>query len=162
MIRIGQGIDIHRFSDDPARPLILGGVRFDDGAGLVGHSDADAVIHAIIDAIIGAAGLGDIGMLFPDDDPTLAGADSSSLLGEAMRRVHEMGWKVSNVDCTVVLERPKLAPRRAEMQERLTELVGAPVSVKATRAEGLGAIGRAEGILCVAVALIQRADEEEC
>lgn len=155
-LRIGHGIDVHRFSDDPSRQMMLGGVRFDGEIGLHGHSDADAVIHAAIDALLGAAGLGDIGMHFPDTDPAWAGADSAGLLTEALARVRAEGWSVANVDCTVVLERPKLAPRRAEMEQRMSELVEAPVSIKATRAEGLGAIGRAEGVACTAVALLRR------
>jgi 2-C-methyl-D-erythritol 2,4-cyclodiphosphate synthase len=155
-LRIGHGVDVHPFSDDPERPLVLGGVVVADGPGLAGHSDADAVIHACIDALLGAAGMGDIGMLFPDTDPAYAGADSTVLLRHALDQVGAGGWTVANIDCTVVLERPKLAPHRAEMERRLRELVGAPVSVKATRAEGLGAIGRAEGVVCTAVALIRR------
>jgi 2-C-methyl-D-erythritol 2,4-cyclodiphosphate synthase len=155
-IRIGQGIDIHAVSDDPDRPLVLGGVLFEGARGLSGHSDADAVVHACIDALLGAAGLGDIGMLFPDTDPRYAGADSMGLLAAALDELQRAGWEVVNVDCTVVLERPKLAPHRDEMQRRLRDAVGAPVSVKATRAEGLGAIGRHEGIVCTAVALIRR------
>lgn len=153
-IRVGQGFDVHRFSDDPQRRLILGGVHFAGEAGLVGHSDADAVTHAVIDAVLGAAGLGDIGQLFPDTDPALAGADSLVLLAEAMRQVRSAGWQVGNVDCTVVAERPKLAPRKAEIEQRLSALVGAPVSVKGKRAEGLGALGRREGIACFAVAIL--------
>lgn len=155
-LRIGHGIDVHRYGDDPSRPMVLGGVRFEGEPGLAGHSDADAVIHAAIDALLGAAGLGDIGMHFPDTDPTWAGADSTGLLREAVRCVRDEGWAVANVDCTVVLERPKLAPRRDEMQRRMSDLVGAPVSIKATRAEGLGAIGQGEGVVCTAVALIRR------
>ncbi|WP_229022883.1 2-C-methyl-D-erythritol 2,4-cyclodiphosphate synthase [Actinomarinicola tropica] len=155
-LRIGHGIDVHRFSDDPARPLVLGGVRFEGETGLAGHSDADAVVHAAIDALLGAAGLGDIGMHFPDTDPTWSGADSARLLAATLDQVRADGWAVANVDCTVVLERPKLAPRRDEMQRRMTEMVGAPVSIKATRAEGLGAIGAAEGVVCTAVALLRR------
>ena len=133
---------------------MLGGVTFEGGTGLVGHSDADAVAHAVIDALLGAAGLGDIGQHFPDTDPGLAGADSLELLRQAAAVVRAAGWVPGNVDCTVVLEAPKLAPRRVEMEERLTDAVGAPVTVKATRAEGLGAIGRREGIACFAVALV--------
>lgn len=158
-LRIGHGIDVHPFSDDPGRSLVLGGVLVADGPGLAGHSDADAVAHACIDAVLGAAGLGDIGMMFPDTDPRFAGADSTQLLAHALEQVRRDGWSVANIDCTVVLERPKLAPHRAEMERRLAEIVGAPVSVKATRAEGLGAIGRAEGVVCTAVALIRRDDE---
>jgi 2-C-methyl-D-erythritol 2,4-cyclodiphosphate synthase len=152
--RVGHGFDVHPFSDDPARRLVLGGVTFEGGTGLVGHSDADAVAHAVIDALLGAAGLGDIGQHFPDTDPALADADSLEMLRQAAAAVRGAGWVPGNVDCTVVLEAPKLAPRRPEMEERLSDAVGAPVTVKATRAEGLGAIGRREGIACFAVALV--------
>lgn len=153
-MRVGQGFDIHPFSDDPERVLVLGGVMFEGERGLVGHSDADAVAHAVTDAVLGAAGLGDIGSWFPDDDPELAGADSIGLLARAVEGVAAAGWVVVNVDCTVVCERPKLAARRDRMQDSLTRAVGAPVTVKGKRAEGLGALGRAEGIACLAVALL--------
>jgi 2-C-methyl-D-erythritol 2,4-cyclodiphosphate synthase len=153
-VRVGQGFDVHPFTDDPARRLVLGGVVFEDGTGLVGHSDADAVAHAVIDALLGAAGLGDIGQHFPDTDPDLEGADSIDLLRRAVAAVRTAGWEPANVDCTVVLEAPKLAPRRAEMEARLSEAVGAPVTVKGKRAEGVGALGRREGVACFAVALV--------
>ena len=153
-VRVGQGFDIHPFSDDPDRRLVLGGILFEGERGLVGHSDADVIAHAVTDALLGAAGLGDIGQLFPDTDPTLAGADSIGLLQQAVAVVRAAGWEPGNVDCTVVLEAPKLAPRRAEVQRNLSDAVGAPVSVKGKRAEGLGALGRAEGIACFAVALV--------
>lgn len=155
-LRVGQGIDVHRFSDDPERPLVLGGVRIEGTPGLDGHSDADAAAHACADALLGAAGLGDIGQHFPDTDPAWAGADSMELLAEVVRRVGAEGWRVANVDCTVVCEVPRLAPHREAMQERLSGAVGAPVSVKATRPEALGALGRTEGILAMAVALVVR------
>lgn len=154
--RIGQGFDIHPFSDDPDRALTLGGVVFDGEPGLVGHSDADVVAHAVTDALLGAAGLGDIGQLFPDTDAAYAGADSIVLLTEAMRQLTEAGWVVENVDTTVIAERPKLAPRKHEMQQRLSTVVGAPVTIKGKRGEGLGALGRAEGIACLANALIRQ------
>lgn len=154
-IRVGQGFDIHPFSDDPDRRMVLGGVAF-DGPGLVGHSDADAVAHAVIDALLGAAGLGDIGQRYPDTDPAHAGADSMALLVDTVGAVASEGWEVANVDCTVVLEVPRLAPRRDDMRDALSAVVGAPVSVKGRRAEGLGAIGRQEGVACFAVALLQR------
>ena len=154
-IRVGHGFDIHPFSDDPDRRMVLGGVSF-DGPGLVGHSDADAVAHAVIDALLGAAGLGDIGQRYPDTDPAQAGADSMVLLADTVAAIRGDGWEVANVDCTVVLEAPRLAPRRDEMSDALTEVVGAQVSVKGRRAEGLGAIGRREGVACFAVALLQR------
>lgn len=153
-VRVGQGFDIHPFSDDPARRLVLGGVVFDGERGLAGHSDADAIAHAVTDALLGAAGLGDIGQHFPDTDPALEGADSISLLRQAVADVRAAGWEPGNVDCTVVLEAPKLAGRRDEVQRRLSDAVGAPVTVKGKRAEGLGALGRREGIACFAVALV--------
>ena len=153
-LRVGQGFDVHRFSDDPARPLVLGGVVFDGEPGLDGHSDADAVTHAVADALLGAAGLGDIGSWFPDDDPATAGADSMVLLAAVVAGVRAEGWAVANVDCTVVCEAPKVAPRRSELQDRLSAVVGAPVSVKGKRAEALGALGRKEGIACLAVSLL--------
>jgi 2-C-methyl-D-erythritol 2,4-cyclodiphosphate synthase len=155
-VRVGQGFDLHPFSDDPDRPLVLGGVRFDGERGLAGHSDADAVAHAVTDALLGAAGLGDIGQHFPDTDPALAGADSLELLRRAVADVRAAGWEPGNVDCTVVLEVPKLAPRRDEVEHRLSDAVGAPVTVKGKRAAGLGALGRREGIACFAVALVAR------
>ena len=154
-IRVGHGFDIHPFSGDPDRRMVLGGVSF-DGPGLAGHSDADAVAHAVIDALLGAAGLGDIGQRYPDTDPAQAGADSMALLADTVAAIRGDGWEVANVDCTVVLEAPRLAPRRDEMSDALTEVVGAQVSVKGRRAEGLGAIGRREGVACFAVALLQR------
>jgi len=153
-IRVGQGFDVHRFTDDPDRVLILGGVRFEGERGLEGHSDADVIAHAVTDALLGAAGLGDIGQLFPDTDPAFAGADSLALLAEAVRQVRAAGWEPGNVDCTVVLEAPKLAPRKTEIQQLLSGTVGAPVTVKGKRAERLGALGRREGIACHAVALV--------
>ena len=153
-VRVGQGFDVHPYSDDPGRPLVLGGVTFDGERGLAGHSDADAVAHAVTDALLGAAGLGDIGQHFPDTDPALAGADSLDLLRRAVASVHAAGWIPGNVDCTVVLDAPKLAPRRAEVERALTDAVGAPVTVKGKRPEGLGALGRGEGIACFAVALV--------
>lgn len=151
---VGIGFDIHRFSDDPDRALVLGGVRFDGERGLEGHSDADAVAHACCDAILGVAGLGDIGSLFPDDDDRWRDADSIALLATAAERVRRSGRRIGNIDCTVVTERPKLAPRRAEMQQRLSDAVGAPVTVRGKRAESLGALGRGEGIACWAVAVL--------
>ena len=156
MIRVGMGFDAHRFSDDPARPLVLGGVAFAGERGLAGHSDADVVAHAVADALLGAAHLGDIGRHFPDDDPRWAGADSMDLLARVADMVADVG-RVVNVDCTVVLEAPRLAPHRGEMERRLSEVVGTEVSVKAKRAEGMGAIGRGEGVACWAVALVEGA-----
>ena len=155
-VRVGQGFDVHPFAGDDDRPLVLGGVPFPGERGLAGHSDADVVAHAVTDALLGAAGLGDLGQHFPDTDPAFAGADSLDLLRRAVAEVRAAGWTPENVDCTVVLETPTLAPRRAEMQAALTAAVGADVTVKGKRAEGLGALGRREGIACFAVALVSR------
>ena len=152
-MRVGQGFDVHPFSDDPERRLVLGGVVF-DGRGLAGHSDADVVAHAVTDALLGAAGLGDIGQRYPDTDEAFAGADSIALLADAAAAVTAEGWTVANVDCTVVLEAPKLARHRDEMEAGLTTAVGGPVTVKGKRAEGLGALGRQEGVACFAVTLL--------
>jgi 2-C-methyl-D-erythritol 2,4-cyclodiphosphate synthase len=152
MPRVGLGFDIHPFTDDPSRRLVLGGVVL-EGPGLDGHSDADVVAHAVADALLGAAGLGDLGTMFPADDPTLAGADSLVLLARVVAAVttdHEIG----NVDASVILEVPRLAPHRREIETRLTAVVGAPVSVKPKRAEALGALGRREGVACLAVAVV--------
>jgi 2-C-methyl-D-erythritol 2,4-cyclodiphosphate synthase len=150
--RIGHGFDVHPWSDDPKRALVLGGVRFADQPGLAGHSDADVVAHACIDAVLGAAGLGDIGGLFPDTDPTLAGADSLSLLEIAVGRAHDAGWDVVNIDCTLVLDVPRLAPHRDAMQRNLAEAVGAVVTIKGKRTEGLE--GLQGGVQGHAVALL--------
>ena len=155
--RIGQGYDVHAFSVDPDRPLVLGGVTVEGASGLVGHSDADALSHAVADAVLGAAGLGDLGDHFPDTDAGWAGADSLTLLADVVRLAADAGWSVVNVDATVVAERPKLGAQRPQMAERLSAVVGAPVSVKATTHEGLGALGRGEGIACLAVALLASA-----
>ena len=161
-LRVGQGYDVHAVAvagagpGDQSRPLVLGGVTIGEGPGLAGHSDADVVAHALADALLGAAGLGDLGLHFPDTDPAWAGADSLVLLAEVVRRVAEAGWVPANADCTVVLERPRLAPHRAAMEARLSGVLAAPVSVKAARPEGLGALGRGEGIACAAVALVRR------
>ena len=142
------------FSGDPNRQLVLGGVTFDDATGLAGHSDADVIAHAVTDAVLGAAGLGDIGSHFPDTDPALAGADSIELLRSAAASVRHAGFEPQNADCSVVLDAPKLAPKRDEMQQRLSEALGAPVTVKGKRSEGVGALGRQEGIACWATALL--------
>ncbi len=156
-LRIGQGFDVHRFSGDPGRPLILGGVTVPGAAGLAGHSDADVVAHAVAEALLGAAGLGDLGRHFPARDPAWAGADSMELLDRVSLMVGAQGMALVNADCTVVCERPRLAEHTDAMANRLEGLLGAPVSVKAKRAEGLGAIGRVEGIACLAVVLLTSA-----
>ncbi len=152
--RVGLGFDVHQFSDDPERPLVLGGVTFEGERGLAGHSDADAAAHAVADALLGAAGLDDIGRHFPDTDPQWRGADSLVLLRAVAMLVRTAGYEIGNVDCTVVLEAPRLAPAREDMQKNLSGAIDAPVSVKATRPESLGALGRGEGIACLAVALV--------
>jgi 2-C-methyl-D-erythritol 2,4-cyclodiphosphate synthase len=154
-VRVGIGFDVHAFTEDPARKLVLGGVELAGERGLAGHSDADVVAHAVADALLGAAGLGDLGDHFPDSDPAWAGVDSLGLLGRVVEQVHTGGWRPANVDCVVVLEAPRLAPHRSRMQDRLGAVVGAPVSVKATTMEGLGALGRGEGVACWAVALVE-------
>ena len=153
-VRVGQGFDVHPFDAEANRPLRLGGIEFPGATPLRGHSDADVVAHAVIDALLGAAGLGDIGTHFSDTDPQWKDADSIGLLAEAVTMVRAAGWQPGNVDCTVIAEAPKVAPRRAEIEDRLSSTVGAPVTVKAKRAEGLGAIGRGEGIACFAVAIV--------
>ena len=159
--RVGLGVDMHRFVDpaDPLqadRPFVLGGVRFPDTPGLAGHSDADALAHALADALLGAAGLGDIGEHFPSDDPRYAGVDSLELLATCVARVTASGWRVASADCTVVAQRPRVRPQRDAMAKRLTDVLGAPVNVKATTPDGLGAIGRVEGVSCLAVVLLDR------
>jgi 2-C-methyl-D-erythritol 2,4-cyclodiphosphate synthase len=155
-IRVGQGFDIHRAGDDPARPLVLGGCTFPEMPGLVGHSDGDAVAHAVAEALLGAAGLGDIGQHFPDTDPAFADADSIELLRHVAREVTDEGWSIGNVDCSVICEHPRLAPMREQMQSRLSDAVGASVSVKGRRPERLGALGRGEGLAVFAVAVLVR------
>jgi 2-C-methyl-D-erythritol 2,4-cyclodiphosphate synthase len=155
-IRVGHGFDVHRSGVDAGRPLVLGGCVFPGLPGLVGHSDGDAIAHAVADALLGAAGLGDLGELFPDTDPALAGADSIELLRRIATMVAGDRWSIGNADCSVVCESPKLAPMRAQMQQRLGAALGAPVSVKGRRAEGLGAIGRGEGVACFAAVVITR------
>lgn len=152
--RVGLGFDVHPFGGDG--PLRLGGVTV-DGPGLSGHSDADVVAHAVADALLGAAGQPDLGSLFPAGDDRFEGADSMMLLGEVMDRVRDAGYRVGNVDVVVIAEAPRLAPHLDQMAENLALLVGGDVSVKPKRAEGLGAIGRVEGIAALAVALLEAA-----
>jgi 2-C-methyl-D-erythritol 2,4-cyclodiphosphate synthase len=156
VIRVGQGIDVHQFAD--ARPLILGGVRISDTDGLAGHSDADAVLHAITDALLGAAGAGDIGQYFPSDDPRWKDADSTIFLREAKRVIAEMEAEISNVDVTIIAQKPKLAPFRDAIQASIAKLLDLPaghVNVKATTTDHLGFIGRGEGICAMAIVAIE-------
>lgn len=153
-MRIGHGYDVHRLV--PGRKLILGGVEIPFERGLDGHSDADVLTHALMDALLGAASLGDIGLLFPDNDPQYKGISSLLLLEEVVRRVHAAGFAVGNADITVLCQRPKLRPYISAMQERLRALLGTEaVNVKATTEEGLGFTGSGEGIACHAVCLLE-------
>jgi 2-C-methyl-D-erythritol 2,4-cyclodiphosphate synthase len=157
--RIGHGSDAHRFG--AGRPLVLGGVTIAGSDGLAGHSDADVLTHAIIDALLGAAGLGDIGTHFPSDDPAWASADSLDLLRRTVASLTQRGYRVGNVDATVVAERPRLRPHVAAMRVRIAAALAVEpdaVSVKATTADGMGALGRAEGIQAQAIALIRPRD----
>ncbi|MCL1962416.1 MAG: 2-C-methyl-D-erythritol 2,4-cyclodiphosphate synthase [Desulfovibrionaceae bacterium] len=155
--RIGEGWDVHALA--PGRPLVIGGVRIAHTHGLLGHSDADVLLHAITDALLGAAALGDIGRHFPDTDARLAGADSAALLAEAARRVGAAGWRVGNVDATVIAQAPRLAPHIPAMTARIAEALGvgaAQVNVKAKTAEHLGPVGQGAGIEARAVTLLFR------
>jgi len=155
--RIGFGYDVHRFAED--RELWLGGVRIPHHVGLLGHSDADVLLHAVCDALLGALALGDIGKHFPDTDPAWKGADSKELLAAVVALLHEQGWAVGNVDCTLVMERPKVLPHVPAMRSVMAPLLGVEedaVSIKATTNEKLGFAGREEGVCAHAVALVMR------
>ncbi len=159
MYRVGSGHDTHRLVD--GRPLVLGGLRVDHPRGLVGHSDADVVLHAVTDAVLGAAALGDIGDLYPDTDPANAGLDSAVFLHGALERLTATGWRVVNADVTVFAQEPKLGPLKADIRASLARLLGigvGDVSVKAKTGEHVGHIGRGEAIGCHAVVLIARPD----
>lgn len=156
-MRIGHGYDVHRLKE--GRRLILGGVDIPFEKGLDGHSDADALLHAVSDALLGAAALGDIGQMFPDSDPAFKGANSLVLLQKVAQRLAGLGWRLSNLDCTLIAQRPKLAPYLSEMREKIAGAVGAEpdqINIKATTEEGLGFTGSGEGIAAHAVALICR------
>ena len=156
MVRTGLGVDSHRFA--PGRRLILGGVEIPHDAGLAGHSDADVLTHAVIDALLGAAGLGDIGTHFPDTEAQWKDADSLALLRDVVGRLTGDGWAIGNVDATVMLERPKLLPHRAAITAALADalgLAGDAVNVKATTGEGMGFVGRGEGAAAMAVATLE-------
>jgi 2-C-methyl-D-erythritol 2,4-cyclodiphosphate synthase len=152
--RVGIGYDSHRLVE--GERLLIGGVEIEHDRGLAGHSDADVLTHAVIDAVLGACGLGDLGELFPDTEEQWRDADSIDLLRIVIGR---MSGAVANVDVTVICEEPKLAPYKAEISALLTDVLSAPVSVKASTNEGMGAIGRGEGIACIAVALVDTGDE---
>lgn len=158
-MRIGHGYDVHRLVQ--GRALILGGVRVEHTLGLLGHSDADVLTHAVMDALLGAAGLGDIGQMFPDTEAAYAGADSLVLLEQVVRRVEAAGLRVGNVDATIIAQRPRLAGHIPRMRENLARVLGLPegrVNVKATTEERLGFTGREEGISAHAVALLEERD----
>ena len=158
-MRIGHGYDVHRLVPD--RRLILGGVDIPYEKGLLGHSDADVLTHALMDALLGAAALGDIGKLFPDNDDRFLGADSIGLLRQVCRVLEEKGYRICNVDCTVLAQRPKLSPHILAMRENLSAAMGLPldcVSIKATTEEGLGFTGEGLGIAAHAVALIEKTE----
>ena len=152
--RVGIGVDAHAFEEGV--PLVLGGAPFDSPRGLAGHSDGDVITHALIDALLGAAGLGDIGSLFPSNASTPAGISSLDLLRDALAQVRSAGYAVVNADCVLIGEEPRIGDRRQELEEALTEVVGAPVSVRATTTDRLGFTGRGEGLAAQAVALLER------
>ncbi len=156
-MRVGIGHDTHRLAE--GRPLILGGVRVEHARGLVGHSDADIVLHALTDALLGAAGLGDIGDAYPDTDPQWKNADSRLFLRETLVRLNRAGWRVVNVDVIIFAQEPKLGPIKTAIRASLAELLGLPldaVNVKAKTGERVGHIGRAEAMSCQAIALLER------
>ncbi len=159
-MRVGIGHDTHRL--EPGRPLILGGIRVEHPRGLAGHSDADVVLHALTDALLGAAGLGDIGDLFPDTDPNYLNADSRIFLRAALEQLHKAGWTVNNIDVIIFAQEPKLGPLKAGIRASLAVLLGLPldcVNVKAKTGERVGHIGRAEAIACQVVVLIDQSRE---
>ena len=159
-MRIGHGYDVHRLV--PGRKLILGGVEIPHALGLLGHSDADVVTHALMDALLGAAALGDIGQHFPDKDPSYAGISSLVLLGNVMDLLHQAGWRVENADMTILAQQPKLMPHIPRMRQNLSRAMGVPVSaisVKATTEEGLGFTGREQGIAAHSVVLLETLDK---
>ena len=159
MLRVGTGFDSHRLVE--GRPLILGGVRIEHSRGLAGHSDADVVLHAVTDALLGAAGLGDIGDAYPDTDPANRDCDSARFVRETLQRLGRQRWRVVNVDVTILAQEPKLGPAKGDIRRRLADVLGvdaSAVNVKAKTGERVGAIGRAEAIACHAVALIERSD----
>lgn len=161
-IRVGQGFDVHQWEE--GKPLMLGGVRLKDAKGLKAHSDGDVLIHAIIDAMLGGAGLGDIGQLFPDTDPQWKGVESTYMLQIAFADIQKVGWEVVNVDTTIITEEPKIAPHSGEMREIIAKILNigdAAVNIKATTPEKMGSIGRGEGVAAMAVVLLQTPDKTE-
>ncbi len=155
-MRVGMGYDVHRLVPD--RKLILGGVEIEYELGLLGHSDADCLLHAIMDALLGAAAMGDIGKHFPDTDQRFKGADSAVLMQEVAKMLADAGYKVGNIDATIIAQRPKMAPHIEKMRERIADILGIDISrinVKATTEEGLGFTGEGLGISCQAIALLE-------
>ena len=159
-MRIGHGFDAHRFSED--RKLFLGGVEIEYHQGLLGHSDADVLIHSMIDALLGAAGLGDIGMRFPDTDPAYKGISSRELLSDVISEVKNRGFSISNVDVTVMAQKPKIGLYREQMVTTLSRIIGidtSRINIKATTTEGMGFVGREEGIVASSVVLLEEAGD---
>ena len=159
-MRVGHGVDVHPFNTDGSRRLVLGGVRIPNEPALDGHSDADVILHATVDALLGAAGLGDIGTLFGSEDPDYAGADSQVFLAGALRQVARAGWQVCNVDITLIGQRPRIGPYRNRISASVATLLGVhsgQVNIKATTSDGLGFVGRGEGLACMATVLLQAA-----
>jgi len=155
VIRVGQGLDVHPFDEE--KPLVLGGLRLSDRGGLAGHSDADAVLHAVTDALLGAVAAGDIGQFFPSDDPTWRGAESATFVEAALERVRAAGGTISNLDVTIVAEKPRIAPHREAIRKSIATIVGIAidrVSVKATTTDRLGFLGRGEGIAAMAIVAV--------
>ena len=158
-LRVGLGVDAHAFADGV--PLVLGGVEIESARGLAGHSDGDVIAHALIDALLGGAGLGDIGSLFPPGEPEWEGASSLDLLRRAASQVREAGWEPVNADCVLIGEEPRIAPIRGQMRERLAEAAGVDaeqINVRATTTDKLGFTGRGQGLAAQAVALLERSD----
>ena len=162
MFRIGQSSDIHRLTE--GRRLVLGGVDIAHEKGLLGHSDADALVHAVAEAVLGALGLGDLGRHFPDTDPRFEGVSSLTLLSQTAQMMRQGGYRIGNVDALIMIERPKMAPYFAQMKNNLAQVLDCDpqqINVKATRGEGLGFVGREEGVLAQAVVLLEKTEEQE-
>ncbi len=160
MFRVGNGIDFHKLIQEHFRPLMLAGMEVKSDFAFLGHSDADVILHAVADAILGAAALGDIGQYYPDHDQSIKNIDSSIIVKKCISLVEEKGWKLVNVDCTYVGDHPKISPIRSALIKSLAKVVSLPedaVSIKATTSEGMGAIGRSEGVMVMATVLLEKA-----
>ncbi|BDA77348.1 2-C-methyl-D-erythritol 2,4-cyclodiphosphate synthase [Leptospira kobayashii] len=163
MFRIGNGIDFHKLIHEPFRPLMLAGVEVKSEYAFLGHSDADVILHAVSDAILGALSLGDIGQHFPDTDPSIKNINSSLITQKCISLITERGWKLVNVDCTYVGDLPKINPIRSELIQSLANILSLPldcVSIKATTSEGMGALGRSEGVMVMATALLEKSSKK--